>query len=80
MPSPLTKLVGAANFSRSRVEHDGSVGMLVPKLLTRSVYEVDKMSRGGLPFRLSDLVGVPAPTQYAQAPDPKPPSPHTSMQ
>ena len=58
MPSPLTKL--AANFSRSRVELNETTGTPVPRLLTQSLHEVDKISRAGPPFSLSDLVGVPA--------------------
>jgi hypothetical protein len=58
MPSPLTKLAGAANFSRSRVELNESTGTPVPKLLMRSIHELDKISRAGPPFSLSDLVGV----------------------
>jgi len=61
MFSPLTKLAGAAtNFSISRVELNETTGTPVPKLLTKSVYEVERVSRAGPPFGLSDLVGVPA--------------------
>lgn len=60
MSSPLTKLAGAAaNFSRSRVQLNETTGTPVPKLLTKSVHEVEKVSRTGPPFSLSDLVGVP---------------------
>ena len=55
-PSPLTKLAGA--FPRSRVELNESTGTPIPKLLTRSLHEVDKISRTGPPFSLSDLVCV----------------------
>ena len=58
MPSPLTKL--AAGVSRSRVELNDTTGTPVPKLLTRSLCEVEKISRAGPPFSLSDLVGVSA--------------------
>jgi len=61
MPSPLTKLAGAAaNFPRSRVEVNETTGTSIPKLLTRSVHEVEKACRTGPPFSLSDLVGIPA--------------------
>jgi len=58
MLSPLLKLAGAAaGFSRGRVELNETAWRPVPKLLTRSVHEVDKVSRAGLPLSLSDLVG-----------------------
>ena len=64
MPSPLTKLAGAAaNLSKSRVELNETTQAPVPKLLTRSVYEVEKISRTGSPFSLRDLVSVPVLSQ-----------------
>lgn len=64
MPSPLTKLAGAAvNFSKSRVELNETTQAPVPKLLTQSVYEVEKISRTGPPFSLKDLVGIPVLSQ-----------------
>lgn len=58
MPSPLTKLAGAAaNFSRSRLDLNETTGRPVPKLLTKDVHEVERLCRRGPPFSLSDLVG-----------------------
>ena len=61
MPSTLTKFTGAAaGFSKSRVKLEETDGTSIPKLLTRSVHEVEKACRTGPPFSLSDLVGIPA--------------------
>ena len=57
MPSPLTKLAGAAaNFSKSRVDLNGTTERPVAKLLTRDIHEVERVCRRGPPFSLSDLV------------------------
>ena len=59
MPSPLTKLAGATpNFSKSRVDLNETAERPVAKLLTRDIYEVERVCRRGPPFSLSDLVSL----------------------